>query len=152
MAMQRSMESLSTWDCNQGSLNTIVLIVRIQGRRVSRRGSDQERSSGRRIKVMSGVPTAIYDVHHARKTGWPIRGDPQGHGIPRVVGERESRLQGEGEQGGQWSCLTGEEKRDAAVCSLTTETTGQPQASWRAGCAERCMSGSERGVWKRAAR
>ena len=36
-AMQRSMESLSTWDCNQGSLNTIVVMVRVQGVRVLRR-------------------------------------------------------------------------------------------------------------------
>jgi len=47
------------------------------------------------MKVMSGVPTAIYDVHHARKAGWPTRGDPYGDGIPIVVSGWESQLQGE---------------------------------------------------------
>jgi len=54
-----------------------------------------ERSSGRRIKVMNGVPTAIYYVHHARKAGWPTRRESQGHGIPIGVSGWESQLQGE---------------------------------------------------------
>jgi hypothetical protein len=66
----------------------------VKGRDIQN-GSYQERSSRRGIKGMNGVPTTIYDVHHARKAGLPKRGDLYGDGIPIVVSERESRLQGE---------------------------------------------------------
>jgi hypothetical protein len=44
---------------------------------------------------MSGIPTAIYIVHHARNAGWPKSREAQGHGIPIVVNGWESPPQGE---------------------------------------------------------
>jgi hypothetical protein len=46
------------------------------------------------MKVVSGAPTRIYDVHHARKTGSPTSREAHGDGDPIVVRGRESRLQG----------------------------------------------------------
>jgi hypothetical protein len=74
---------------------------------------------------MSGVPTAIEDVHHARKAGWPKRGDPQGHGIPIVVSERESRLHGEGGEAGECAEDETGDMRNAVSEGLTYQDTGK---------------------------
>ena len=77
------------------------------------------------MKGMSGAPTRIYDVHHARKAGWPTRGDPQGHGLPIVVGGWENQLQGEvGEVGECPEHQTGG-KRNAPGDGLMSQDTGQ---------------------------
>lgn len=63
---------------------------------------------------MCGVPPAIYDVHYVGKAGWPTRREPHGHGIPRGVSERESRLHGEVGETDQ--CHVNKGRRNATCC------------------------------------
>jgi hypothetical protein len=51
--------------------------------------------------VTNKTPTEVFDVLCARNMGLPNGGDPYGDGIPIVVSERESRLQGEVGHGGK---------------------------------------------------
>lgn len=71
---------------------------------------------------MSHLPTAVYDVQGIRKAGWPTRQEAQGHGIPIVLRERESRLHGEVGEGGQAVRKYGMERVEMAAmkCQSTT--------------------------------
>ena len=93
---------------------------------------------------MNDLPKTIYDVHHGRNTGSPTRREAQGDGVLVVVSERESRLQGEGEQ-----VETG---KASEAGEMPFALTGVPRVGWRAGYAERCPSGSGRGCCKSAIR
>ncbi len=107
-------------------------------------GHDVEHGTVSTGKVMNDPPTTVWNVHHVRNTGSPKRGDSHGDGVLVVVSGKESLLQGEGEQ-----VETGKVSEAGEMPFALTEV---PRVGWRAGYAERCPSGSERGVWKRAAR
>jgi hypothetical protein len=92
------------------------------------------------------------NVQLDRNSGWPTSRKAHGHGVLIVLmgvtthqGAWESQAQGEGGQVGKkgW-------KGDARGASVFHhEPTRKLLVNWRAGCSERCKSGSGRGGWRR---
>jgi hypothetical protein len=102
-------ESLSTWGCAQGSLNTPVShsmndrslviqnAVRLLGSvRVGR--EMRENICQKQGKGMNDVPTVAYYVHSIRNSGYPTGCESYGYGVSIVV-DGVTTIRGDGNAG-----------------------------------------------------
>ena len=101
------------------------------------------------LKVTNRAPATVLNVVRARNAGSPTGGDPHGDGVPVIVRGRESRPHGEGGQVSEIATRKGMRNANNRYSAGYLQCFSW-KTYWRAGCAERCKSGSEGGGWKRA--